>query len=135
MQRCQGGNIPLRKALSCYYICDTLLLLPVTSISPPSSTCEKGRMECAFSACPQDGGFTLWSPWSPCSVSCGGLGNMTRSRNCSNPPPANGGRECEGPSVDIKYCQAPDCEGETLVIPYCRTLFSSVECSIYSTDL
>ncbi|XP_073488988.1 LOW QUALITY PROTEIN: SCO-spondin-like [Aquarana catesbeiana] len=75
-----------------------------------SCTCKNGRMECAFSACPQDGGFTLWSPWSPCSVSCGGLGNMTRSRDCSNPPPANGGRECEGPSVNIKYCQTPDCE-------------------------
>ncbi|CAI9582303.1 unnamed protein product, partial [Staurois parvus] len=78
-----------------------------------SCTCENGHMECAFSACPQDGGFTLWSPWSPCSVSCGGLGNMTRSRDCSNPPPANGGKECEGPSVDIKYCQAPDCEDVT----------------------
>nr|DBA25392.1 TPA: hypothetical protein GDO54_012926 [Pyxicephalus adspersus] len=76
-----------------------------------SCTCKSGRMECVFSACPQDGGFTLWSAWGPCSVTCGGLGNMTRTRNCTNPPPANGGRDCEGPSVDIKYCQTPDCEG------------------------
>uniref|UniRef100_A0A452I282 Uncharacterized protein n=1 Tax=Gopherus agassizii TaxID=38772 RepID=A0A452I282_9SAUR len=50
--------------------------------------------------------------WTPCSVSCGGLGHMTRARGCTNPPPANGGKDCVGPRTDIKYCQTPDCPGE-----------------------
>ncbi|XP_068091514.1 SCO-spondin-like isoform X2 [Hyperolius riggenbachi] len=79
--------------------------------------CQNGHMNCTFSACPQDGGFSQWSPWSPCSVTCGGLGNMTRSRDCSDPPPANGGRDCEGPSMDIKYCQTPECEDVTTPTP------------------
>ncbi|XP_056407686.1 SCO-spondin-like [Hyla sarda] len=74
-----------------------------------SCTCVSGLLNCTFSSCPVDGGFTQWTPWSPCSVTCGGLGNMTRSRDCADPVPANGGRDCEGPRVDIKYCQTVEC--------------------------
>ncbi|KAM4705238.1 SCO-spondin-like [Rhinophrynus dorsalis] len=76
-----------------------------------SCTCENGWMNCSLSVCPVDGGFTSWGAWSPCSVTCGGLGNMSRTRDCTDPAPANGGRDCEGPGVDIKYCQTPECEG------------------------
>ncbi|XP_053571495.1 SCO-spondin-like [Bombina bombina] len=75
-----------------------------------SCTCDHGWINCTFAMCVMDGGFSTWSPWSACSVTCGGLGNMTRTRECTSPAPANGGRDCEGPSVDIKYCQKPDCE-------------------------
>ncbi|KAM4677962.1 LOW QUALITY PROTEIN: SCO-spondin-like [Discoglossus pictus] len=75
-----------------------------------SCTCSHGWMNCTLSKCVLDGGYTSWSPWGPCSVTCGGLGNMTRRRECTNPAPANGGRDCTGPGVDIKYCQTPDCE-------------------------
>ncbi|XP_075444784.1 SCO-spondin-like [Ascaphus truei] len=75
-----------------------------------SCACEHGWMNCTVVACALDGGFAPWSSWSPCSVTCGGLGNMTRSRDCTDPAPANGGEDCEGPSVDIKYCQTPECE-------------------------
>ncbi|XP_053322587.1 SCO-spondin-like [Spea bombifrons] len=75
-----------------------------------SCTCDNGRLNCSFVSCPVDGGLSPWGPWTPCSVSCGGLGNMTRSRECSDPAPANGGRACEGPVIDIKYCQTPECE-------------------------
>lgn len=78
----------------------------------PSSTCHNGQLNCSFTRCPLDGGFTPWSPWTPCSVSCGGLGHMTRARGCTSPPPANGGKDCVGPRTDIKYCQTPDCPGE-----------------------
>ncbi|XP_063781355.1 SCO-spondin-like [Pseudophryne corroboree] len=71
--------------------------------------CQNGRMNCTLSACPQNGGFTPWTQWSSCSVTCGGLGNMSRTRDCSNPKPTNGGRDCDGPRVDIKYCQTPVC--------------------------
>ncbi|XP_072010680.1 SCO-spondin-like isoform X3 [Engystomops pustulosus] len=74
-----------------------------------SCTCVRGHMNCTLAACPVDGGFTPWTPWGPCSVTCGGLGNMTRSRFCTKPAPANDGRDCEGPEVDIKFCQTPVC--------------------------
>ncbi|CAH2281689.1 SCO-spondin [Pelobates cultripes] len=79
------------------------------SMANVSGTCENGHINCTFASCPLDGGFSSWSPWSPCSVSCGGLGNTTRSRECSNPAPAKGGRTCEGPTTDIKYCLTPEC--------------------------
>ncbi|XP_077160383.1 SCO-spondin-like isoform X2 [Paroedura picta] len=72
-------------------------------------SCHNGELACVFSLCPVDGGFTPWSLWTPCSLTCGGLGNMTRSRECNNPLPTNGGKECVGPRADIKYCQTPDC--------------------------
>ncbi|CAM2104988.1 unnamed protein product [Caretta caretta] len=72
-------------------------------------TCHNGQLNCSFTRCPLDGGFTPWSPWTPCSVSCGGLGHMTRARGCTSPAPANGGKDCVGPRTDIKYCQTPDC--------------------------
>ncbi|KAM8967216.1 LOW QUALITY PROTEIN: SCO-spondin-like [Pelodytes ibericus] len=75
--------------------------------------CDNGHINCTFASCPRDGGFSAWSPWTPCSVSCGGLGNMTRSRECSNPVPAKGGRECDGPRTEVKYCQSPLCENVT----------------------
>ncbi|XP_014811222.1 PREDICTED: SCO-spondin [Calidris pugnax] len=72
-------------------------------------TCLHGRLRCSEPGCRRDGGFGPWGPWSPCSPTCGGLGVMTRWRGCTSPPPANGGRDCEGPRSDSKYCQTPDC--------------------------
>ncbi|XP_066483571.1 SCO-spondin-like [Tiliqua scincoides] len=81
---------------------------PNNTISAACSncSCHNGQLACNF-FCSVDGGFTPWSPWTPCSVTCGGLGNMTRSRDCVHSVP---GKECVGPQVDIKYCQTPDCK-------------------------
>lgn len=49
---------------------------------------------------PIDGG---WSDWSSCDKDCGG-GKQTRT--CTNPSPANGGRNCEGPSEQECNTQA-----------------------------
>uniref|UniRef100_A0A3P8RX36 SCO-spondin n=1 Tax=Amphiprion percula TaxID=161767 RepID=A0A3P8RX36_AMPPE len=77
-------------------------------------TCEHGRWNCSLDHCPVDGGLSAWSSWSPCSLSCGGLGLKTRSRGCTNPAPAHGGRDCQGPRQETTYCQAPDCPGTGL---------------------
>uniref|UniRef100_A0ABM5GM22 SCO-spondin n=1 Tax=Pogona vitticeps TaxID=103695 RepID=A0ABM5GM22_9SAUR len=77
-------------------------------------SCDNGQLACIFSLCPVDGGFTPWTPWTPCSLTCGGLGNMTRSRHCTSPAPANGGQDCAGPRVDLKYCQTLDCHAVAL---------------------
>ncbi|KAG7281605.1 hypothetical protein CRUP_033715 [Coryphaenoides rupestris] len=53
--------------------------------------------------------MSSWGPWSACSLSCGGLGLKTRSRGCTQPAPAHGGRDCQGPQQETTYCQAPDC--------------------------
>uniref|UniRef100_A0A665VKH1 SCO-spondin n=1 Tax=Echeneis naucrates TaxID=173247 RepID=A0A665VKH1_ECHNA len=75
-------------------------------------TCEHGRWNCSLEHCPVDGGLSPWGPWTPCSLSCGGLGLKTRSRSCTQPVPTHGGRDCKGPRQETTYCQAPDCPDE-----------------------
>ncbi|XP_072199268.1 hemicentin-1 isoform X3 [Excalfactoria chinensis] len=54
------------------------------------------------------GGFSDWLEWQPCSVTCG-QGVQERTRQCSNPLPANGGRPCEGPDTDVRSCHNKPC--------------------------
>lgn len=88
-----------------------LPLFPFTFPSVPRSGCEHGRWNCSLEHCPVDGGLSAWSSWSSCSLSCGGLGLKTRTRGCTQPAPAHGGRDCQGPRQETTYCQAPDCPG------------------------
>uniref|UniRef100_A0A3Q2Y1W0 Uncharacterized protein n=1 Tax=Hippocampus comes TaxID=109280 RepID=A0A3Q2Y1W0_HIPCM len=55
--------------------------------------------------CPVDGGLSPWGSWSSCSLSCGGLGLKTRTRGCTQPAPAHGGKGCIGPYIESTYCQ------------------------------
>uniref|UniRef100_UPI000D314B66 SCO-spondin n=1 Tax=Maylandia zebra TaxID=106582 RepID=UPI000D314B66 len=71
--------------------------------------CVHGRWNCSLEHCPVHGALSSWGPWSPCSLSCGGLGLKTRSKGCTQPAPARGGRDCQGPRRETTYCQAPDC--------------------------
>ncbi|XP_019616141.1 PREDICTED: hemicentin-1-like [Branchiostoma belcheri] len=50
-----------------------------------------------------DGGWTDWSPWSGCNVTCG-VGTETRDRTCTNPAPENGGADCDGPDQETRDC-------------------------------
>lgn len=57
-----------------------------------------------------DGGWTRWSEWSTCSVSCSN-GTQIRSRSCTEPIPMFGGKDCEGYSEEVKSCFLRHCPG------------------------
>lgn len=60
----------------------------------------------------EDGGYTEWSDWSDCDVTCGG-GLTQRYRTCNMPTPTNGGRDCAaiglGPAMESKACNLISC--------------------------
>ena len=51
-----------------------------------------------------DGGWTEWSPWGPCSVTCG-KGSKIQKRACENPRPMYGGKECQGKLENWSDCE------------------------------
>ncbi|XP_078378120.1 properdin-like [Oculina patagonica] len=57
---------------------------------------------------PVDGGWSDWSAWGSCTVTCGG-GTQTRTRTCTNPPPSNGGLPCSGPATESQQCGTASC--------------------------
>ena len=57
-----------------------------------------------------DGGWSDWSAWCECSVSCGG-GSRSRNRICNNPAPECGGDPCEGDSEETGPCNTEPCMG------------------------
>eukprot|EP00116_Pleurobrachia_bachei_P000258 sb/3460520/ len=64
---------------------------------------------CYTKPCPVEGGYTAWSDWSVCSEECGG-GDQSRTRTCTNPSPAHGGRACpEEVSTDKRTCNLQAC--------------------------
>lgn len=57
-----------------------------------------------------DGGWTPWSVWSDCSVTCG-QGNQIRTRACIDPPPRNNGTHCPGADRETQLCHTVPCLG------------------------
>ncbi|TRY58209.1 hypothetical protein DNTS_008554 [Danionella cerebrum] len=58
----------------------------------------------------QEGSWSSWGKFGSCSRSCGG-GVRSRSRQCNNPAPAYGGRDCPGSAFDYQLCNMEDCPG------------------------
>ncbi|XP_063684803.1 SCO-spondin-like [Bolinopsis microptera] len=75
------------------------------SNSPKATAVE---MCCLDNNCPVDGGWGEYGAWSECSDLCGG-GTQTRSRDCNNPAPANGGEACAGKDVETQSCNDKLC--------------------------
>ena len=53
--------------------------------------------------CPIHGGWSFWSPFGPCSKSCG-IGIKRRTRTCTSPIPQYGGNDCKGIFEEEKKC-------------------------------
>ncbi|XP_066284505.1 properdin-like isoform X1 [Branchiostoma lanceolatum] len=63
-------------------------------------------------ACPAavDGGWSHWGQWGPCSQTCG-VAFQQRVRQCNNPTPRHGGRDCPQVAVGHRRCHGlpPQC--------------------------
>lgn len=62
---------------------------------------------CEVPFCPIDGGWSEFSNWSACSVSCGdsgAVGMQVRNRMCNSPVPQFNGRDCSGQSFEVRHC-------------------------------
>ncbi|KAK3738877.1 hypothetical protein QZH41_014661 [Actinostola sp. cb2023] len=70
--------------------------------SPVKQSCP------AKKPCEVDGGWTAYSSWSACSKKCGG-GTQKRTRTCTNPAPAHGGKDCVGPAEESRECNKNSC--------------------------
>ncbi|XP_021364449.1 uncharacterized protein LOC110457477 [Mizuhopecten yessoensis] len=66
------------------------------------------QAELKKTACEIDGQWSSYGFWSPCTKTCGG-GTHYRERTCSNPPPANGGKQCVGAHRETAACHAQAC--------------------------
>ncbi|XP_063404645.1 thrombospondin-2-like [Mytilus trossulus] len=63
---------------------------------------------CWSGECPVHGGWSEWSKFSACPVTCGG-GTNTRTRTCDNPTPEHGGNNCVGASSENGVCNTQAC--------------------------
>lgn len=79
---------------------------------------EKNEIYCTSNPpCPSpvlkvvDGQWSDWTQWEQCSAPCGG-GWQARRRQCNNPEPRNGGRDCTGCATDHRPCNKLQCSEE-----------------------
>ncbi|CAJ1080300.1 A disintegrin and metalloproteinase with thrombospondin motifs 14 [Xyrichtys novacula] len=95
------------------YFCKTKKGPPVDGTECAAGKwCFKGHCIWRSSQQPQghDGGWSSWSKFGSCSRTCGG-GVRSRNRQCNNPPPAYGGRDCPGSAFDYQMCNTEECAG------------------------
>ncbi|KAJ8318557.1 hypothetical protein KUTeg_003648, partial [Tegillarca granosa] len=58
-----------------------------------------------------NGGFTDWTSWTACSVTCDD-GIKSRRRRCRNPAPCHNGTDCVGDKFEQKICSEPVVDGQ-----------------------
>ncbi|XP_070795615.1 complement component C8 beta chain [Pituophis catenifer annectens] len=80
--QCQGNGTPFLKGTRCKCICP---------LGHEGTACERTQR----TNVPIDGNWSCWSSWTTSSGR-----QKSRSRECNNPPPQNGGSPCPGPSQE-----------------------------------
>nr|XP_058946642.1 uncharacterized protein LOC131774603 [Pocillopora verrucosa] len=95
------------------------------SILGPSSESRN----CSTTPCPINGGYTEWTAWTTCSVTCGG-GIVKRTRNCTNPAPQYGGKDCsvDGPEIMTQPCNPQKCPVDGAYSPWSDWTPCTVTC-------
>ncbi|XP_053103440.1 semaphorin-5A isoform X1 [Hemicordylus capensis] len=85
--------------------------LVLKKCTPLEESLSMSQWEQSISECPTrnltvDGHFGTWSDWKTCThVDGSSVGIcLCRIRSCDNPVPQCGGRQCEGPSMEIVNC-------------------------------
>lgn len=63
---------------------------------------------CNTFPCAVNGLWCPWSPWTDCTLPCGG-GTQYHTRECACPPPAEGGLPCDGPDIAYQECNTQPC--------------------------
>ncbi|XP_052261338.1 mucin-like protein [Dreissena polymorpha] len=72
-------------------------------------SCSDGYTKGANNECvDRNGGFTQWSLWNICSVTCGS-GVTSRTRTCTNPTREGSGAPCTGDTSETKTCTLDPC--------------------------
>ena len=68
-------------------------------------------VNCKVPKCPPvEVGWSSWGDWSTCWSETGTAcsnGTSNRTRSCSDPSPADGGKECEGEDIEFQNCELP----------------------------
>uniref|UniRef100_A0A3Q4AEC3 Peptidase M12B domain-containing protein n=1 Tax=Mola mola TaxID=94237 RepID=A0A3Q4AEC3_MOLML len=116
-------DLPACRTLSCHINSDDdstckRLLVPLLDGTEcaPNQWCLKGRCVSTdelSSSVIVHGSWSSWSEFNPCSRTCGG-GVSHRTRECNNPRPAFGGKDCEGPDIEAVLCHQQPCDGTQL---------------------
>ena len=96
---------------SCSVSCNVGEQLRRRSCNNPSpefggKKCEGQETEmraCNLGKCFINGGWSVWSNWSACTVKCG-KGLRIRTRKCNSPLPQNNGLNCSGDSIMVERC-------------------------------
>ncbi|EDV28329.1 uncharacterized protein TRIADDRAFT_53875 [Trichoplax adhaerens] len=83
---------------------------------PCDKTTEETRSCNQQIICPAiDGAWSEWSSWASCNKKCDNDMVTTRKRECNNPTPQYGGRDCSGDYLEQKSCLASQyCQEQTL---------------------
>ncbi|CAD5112940.1 DgyrCDS2147 [Dimorphilus gyrociliatus] len=111
-----NGTFPNKKDCRQYYHCVNGIAWPQQCpnghyFSPSLNVRDCNSKLCVpleEAQCSINGNWSTWSEWEQCEPSCGD-GISIRRRSCTNPPPSNGGANCEGSEYDIKPCISEPC--------------------------